>query len=129
MPVEYTLDAGHGLIHTRLIGEVDAEAVRGHFETLLAEPALPDRLFVLMDAMEMTTVPTLALIHTTGEQVARVRRRVHFEAVAIAVPGLAQYGMFRMGQVLLESSFGRTHVFRDVDSARSWLMAQGNVEA
>ena len=46
------------------------------------------------------------------------------DIVAVAAVNSAQFGMFRMGQVILEGVFGPTNVFRDLDSAREWLEQQ-----
>ena len=74
-----------------------------------------------MDAIELTSIPTLAMIQFTKDMVEFMRGKVKFAAVAVAAVNSAQFGMFRMGQVILEGVFGPTNVFRDLDSAREWL--------
>lgn len=124
MPVTYSIDPRTSVIHTRLTGAMDADDVRAHFDQLLADPACPPRLFVLMDAMKLGSIPTTAMIQLTRDLVARGSKRVRFEAVAVAASDPAHFGMFRMGQVLLESVFGPTQVFHDLASAREWLDKQ-----
>lgn len=121
MPVNYTIDSATQVIHTRMVGRLEADDVRRHFDELLADPSCPARLFVLLDAMQLTTVPTTAMIELTRDMVEKGRKRLKLEAVAVAASNPAHFGMFRMSQVLLESVLGPTQVFRDLPAARAWL--------
>lgn len=124
MPVRYTIDTEARVIHTRMIGVMTADEIREHFAELRGDPKCEGTLYVLMDAMELTSIPTVAMIQFTKDMVEFMRGQVKFAAVAVAAVNSAQFGMFRMGQVILESVFGPTNVFRDLDSAREWLEQQ-----
>lgn len=124
MPITYTIDVETSTIHTRMVGTLSADDVREHFEQLVDDPATPDRLWVLIDASELRSVPTLAMIEMTRRMAELSRAQVRFVAAAVVAKQPAHYGMFRMGQVLLEKIFTETHVCRDADEARSWLAAQ-----
>ena len=124
MPVSYHLEPACEFIHTRMLGEVTPDEVRAHIDALLADPQLPARLFVLLDATALTVLPSTDTIRGAGNEIARLSVRVKLEAVCVVVVGIAAYGVFRMSQVLLERHFGPTHVSRDVESARDWLDAR-----
>ena len=124
MPITYTIDSATSTIETRLSGSLTADEVREHFEQLADDPATPDRLWVVINAMELGTVPTVAMIEMTRRMAEFTRARVRYEAVAVAAGSPAHYGMFRMGQVLLETVFGATLVTRDLAEAREWLAQQ-----
>ena len=124
MPVRYSIDTEKRVIHTRMIGDMTVEDVRAHFAELRDDPKCEGTLYVLMDAIELSSIPTLAMIQFTKDMVEFMRGKVKFAAVAVAAVNSAQFGMFRMGQVILEGVFGPTNVFRDLDSAREWLEQQ-----
>ena len=128
MPVIYELDPALESIHTRIVGSLTLDDVRAHIDALLADPVLPARLYVLLDATAMTSLPSTELIRDAGEQIGRLHERVRLEAASCAVGGIAQYGVFRMAQVLLERHFGPTHVSMTVEGARVWLVAQRRAE-
>jgi hypothetical protein len=124
MPVSYELDPEREIILTRIFGTLTLDEIRDHIDDLLADPALPPRLYVLLDAMALTSAPSTETVRGCSEQIERLRDRVRLEAVSAAVAGMVYYGVFRMSQVLLERHFGPTHVCMDLDSAREWLTAQ-----
>ncbi len=124
MPITYTIDVETSTIHTRMIGALSTDDVREHFEQLVDDPARPDRLWVLIDASELRSVPTIAMIEMTRRMAELSRAQLRLEAAAVVAKQPAHFGMFRMGQVLLEKIFTETHVCRDVDEAWAWLAAQ-----
>jgi hypothetical protein len=123
MPVTYEIDAEHEIIRTSLAGELTAAHISAHFDELLADPSRPAEAWVLLDARGMTAIVTVDLIRVASVQIGRARGRIKFRAVAVVTVGLAQYGMFRMSQVMLESHFGPTQVFRDHEEAERWLLS------
>ncbi|MBI5169992.1 MAG: hypothetical protein HZA61_10925 [Candidatus Eisenbacteria bacterium] len=124
MPVRYSIDPETQVIHTRMIGEMTSADLQSHFEELQGDPKCTGTLYVLLDAIELTSIPTVGMIQFTKDMVELMRGRVKFAAVAVAAVNSAQFGMFRLGQVILEPIFGPTNVFRDLDSARDWLERQ-----
>lgn len=123
MPVHYELDPALRIVRTTLSGAVSAEEVASHFAALRADPACPDSLDVLMDTSDLQTLVSVDLIRASGAELQRTRERIRFRSVAVVAPQLAQYGMFRMGQMLLEPWFERSYVSRSRDDAERWLAA------
>lgn len=124
MPITYSIDTTTQVITTKLVGALTVDDVRAHFEALADDPATPDRLWVLIDAVGLKSVPSVAMIEMTKRMVEFTRAKVRYEAVAVVASQPAHYGMFRMGQVLLETVFGATLVTRDLAEGRDWLEAQ-----
>jgi hypothetical protein len=121
MPVTYEIDPVRGVIRKRCTGRLTPADITGHFEALLADPACPRRLGVLLDMTGLTAVPDADLVRLLGQEVALVRDRVTFGPVAVVVAGLAAFGIARMGQILMEDQFSAMHVFQDLPAAETWL--------
>jgi hypothetical protein len=121
MPVTYHVDPASGTVHTQVAGKLDADDVRAHIQDLVVNPACPVELFVLIDASGLEMLITPELIRVTASELTRVRERFVFRAVAVVVSGTAQYGMFRMGQFLLEPHLPVTNVFHGRAEAEVWL--------
>jgi hypothetical protein len=121
MPVTYRLDVAAPLIHTRCVGDVTLDEVIEHFATLSRDPACPERLDVLLDLTDMTSVPESGELRAVTTEIARVRPRIRFGWCAIVASKEALYGMARMFEVFAEQYFSATRVFRSVDLALTWL--------
>ena len=121
MPVTYHVDPANETVHTQVTGRIDAADVRGHMQDLLANPACPAEIFVLIDASGLEMVITPELIRVTASELVRLGERFVFRGVAVVVSGTAQYGMFRMGQFILEPHLPVTNVFREHAEAVTWL--------
>jgi hypothetical protein len=124
MPIEYCIDPENAIIRTRCFGAVTLEEVLDHFRTLAADPHRPDRLDVLLDLSEQTSLPRPGQLREVADAIRRVRDRVQFRAVAIVARTNALYGMLRIFEVLTEQWFGETSVFRSGDQAEIWLATQ-----
>jgi hypothetical protein len=124
MPIEYSIDPENAIIRTRCFGAVTLEEVLDHFGTLAADPHRPDRLDVLLDLSEQTSLPRPGQLLEVAHAIRRVRDRVQFRAVAIVALTNALYGMLRIFEVLTEQWFGEASVFRSVDQAEIWLATQ-----
>ena len=122
MPLSYRLDPAESIITTTGTGELRLHEVLAHFRELEEEPALPDRLDVLLDLAEVTTTPDSA--HLKEVVVALDRPEVRWGACAIVATRDALFGMLRMFEVFVEGKFESTHVFRDREQARSWLRSE-----
>ena len=121
MPVTYRIEKSRQLIHTRCVGAVVLDEVRQHFVALGQDPECPDRLDVLLDLSEMTTLPATDQLRTVTSDIACLRERVRFGNCAIVAPGDALFGMSRMFEVFAEAHFAATLVFRTEAEGESWL--------
>lgn len=121
MPVTYRIDRTRQLLHTRCIGEVVFEEVRQHFAALRQDPDCPERLDVLLDLSEMTTLPATDQLRTVTDEIARIRPQVRFGRCAIIASREALFGMARMFEVFAERFFSETRVFRSEAEGTGWL--------
>jgi hypothetical protein len=124
MSVTYRINREAGLIETYCKGEVTLEEVMDHFRQLEAEPLLPERLDVLLDLDQSTTVPESDQLLEITRAVERLKARVQWGACAIVASRDALFGMSRVFEVLAEGLFARTRVFRERKDAERWLTAR-----
>ena len=78
MPVTYQIDKPQGLIRTKCAGAVALEEIVEHFRTLETDPECPDRLNVLLDLSDQTSMPTAEKLRGVVREINRVRARVQF---------------------------------------------------
>ena len=121
MPITYKIDQGKRLIHTRCIGDVKAKEVSEHFRELDRDPCRPDRLNVLLDLTEMTSLPETQELRGVNYDLQQVRGSLQFGACAIVTCNDALFGMMRMFQVLAQEYFEVTRVFETIREAQAWL--------
>lgn len=93
MPVTYEIDSAARIIHTCCSGAVVLEEVREHCATLSRDSQCLDRLDVLLDLSEMTTVPATAELRTVTSDIARIRPQVRFGFCAIIATTDAIFGI------------------------------------
>jgi hypothetical protein len=121
MPVTYEIDPAKNLIRTRCIGDVTLQEVKNHFRELERDPNRPDRLNVLLDLSEITSVPNVLEVRAASHEVAKIFRSVRFEALAIVVRNDLLFGMMRMFAAFAGKYFTATQVFRVTADAETWL--------
>jgi len=124
MPVTYAIDTQKRVIRTRCVGVVILAEVVDHFRTLESDPDCVGRLDVLLDLSEMKNVPNARQIQAVPYELARVRKKVSFEACAIVASTDALFGMLRMFGILAERFFAAVQVFRATAEAEAWLVSQ-----
>ena len=121
MPVTYLINHKARFIETRCTGEVTFDEVMNHFKQLEAEPALPERLDVLLDLEGAMTLPESGQLLEVARAVDRLKAKVQWGACAIIASGDALFGMSRMFEAFAEGSFARIAVFRRCEEAKQWL--------
>ena len=121
MPVVYAIYAAQKFIHTRCLGNVTTDETSDHFRALARDPNCPDRLNVLLDLLEMTSISRTDQIRGVILDLQNVQRRVRFENCAIVADNDAIFGMMRMFEVFAKDYFVSTRVLRGVAEAKAWL--------
>jgi hypothetical protein len=124
MPVVYEIDEAARLLRTRCVGLVTMEEVIGHFDALENDPTCPEHLDVLLNLDDMDTIPDSGNIAGVTKRISELRS-LRFRACAVVASRDAVFGMARMFEVLAESHFTATQVFRDTESAVEWLRSVG----
>jgi len=124
MPVTYQIDKANNIIRTKCIGPVTIEEVIDHFRVLERDPDCPERLDVLLDLSEQTSIPRKENLEEVTREISRIRGSVRFGACAIVACTDALYGMLRMFEVFAERCFRESYVFRTTAEAEAWLTAR-----
>jgi hypothetical protein len=124
MPVSYRIDQGNGIIRTRCGGNVTFEEVVDHFRVLEQDPNCPNRLDVLLDLTEMTSIPSSDQLQAVSRVIGGIEETVRFDTCAIAASSDVVFGMSRVFEVLARKRFRTTCVFRSVDEAEAWLLSR-----
>jgi hypothetical protein len=124
VPVTYEIDAGRGLIRTRCVGATTLPDVMDHFRILRSDPALPEMMSVLLDLTELTSPPDSAQIREVAAETGRMREVVRWGALAVVAPTDVLFGMSRMLEVMAETHFESTRVFRELAPAEAWLRSR-----
>jgi len=121
MLVTYQIDPSRNVIHTRCIGDVTPEEIAEHFRELEQDPGRPERLNVLLDLTEETSLPETQDLREVKYQLYKFLPSVRFGACAIVVCDEALFGMMRMFGVFTAEYFDVTEVFRAINDAEAWL--------
>lgn len=121
MPVTYQLDPGAGFIEVRCIGDVTLEQILVHLREVEADPSLPERLDVLLDVNEQTSVPQTSELRGVTRGLERLAKNVRWGACAIVASSDVLFGMGRMFAVFTEPLFAKASVFREREAATRWL--------
>jgi hypothetical protein len=124
MPVKYQIDKTNRIIRTRCTGPVTIEEVVVHFRLLERDPDCPDRVDVLLDLSEQTSIPKKENLQEVTGQIRRIRGRVQFGTCAIVACTDVLFGMLRMFEVFAEQYFRKLRVFRTASEAEAWLASQ-----
>jgi len=124
MPVTYQIDKANRIIYTRCTGAVTLQEVVDHFRALERDPDCPERLDVLLDLSDQTTVPERENLQEVTAAMYRVRRKVQFGSCAIVACSDGLFGMIRMFEVFAERYFHESCAFRSVNEAEVWLSSQ-----
>jgi hypothetical protein len=121
VPITYAIDVDRGLIRTKCIGDVAFDEVVDHFSRLEADPAVPERLDVLLDLVGMASIPETSQLKVVAGRVGQLLTKVEWGACAIVAQRDVLFGVSRMFEVFSQNSFSATKVFRALDEAEAWL--------
>jgi len=124
MSVTYSIDADQKIIRTRCVGKVTYQEVTDHLRTLACDSECPDRLDVLLDVREMSSLPEGTELWAFGHELSKLREKVKFEICAIVAPSDALFGMMRAFEVISQDYFHAICVFRVASAAEEWLETQ-----
>ena len=124
MPVTYRIDVPRKMIRTVASGPVTLPEVVDHFRALEEDPEIPEKLDVLLDLRQVTSLPESAQVSLVVDEMRNLRPHLHFGICAIVVWGDALFGMMRMFEAFAEEMFDATRTFRSAAEAEEWLATQ-----
>lgn len=127
VPISYTIDVPMAMIVTRCIGHVTLAEVQDHFKELANAWPPVERLDVLLDLTEQTSLPALKdleeVARTIGAQIGP--RQFGRCAVVTEQPFLS--GSMQMWEVLVGRFFDRIEFFQTQAGALLWLQPKPKV--
>jgi hypothetical protein len=119
--VTYQLDRDARFIETFCSGDTTLTEVLRHLRELEADPTLPERLDVLLDLGEQTSIPESAQLREVARAIEQAGKNGRWGSCAIVAPSDVLFGMSRMFEVFAEGVFASSRVFREREAARRWL--------
>ena len=124
MPVTYRIDKTSGTIYTKCIGNTTVVEVLEHFHELIRDVECPDRLNVLLDLSETTSIPETQQLRTVSDRIGIIRQRISFGDCVIVAGREVLYGMSRVFEAFAGKWFREIHVCRTTEEAEAWLAAR-----
>jgi len=121
MPVDFKIDLPLALIITRCVGHVTVGEVQQHFRDLARVWPDVNRLDVLLDLLELTSLPTLTELETVATEIDAQIGPHRFGRCAVVTDHDLLRDSMQMFEVLVNRLFEDVHVFRDVEHAVRWL--------
>jgi hypothetical protein len=123
MPITYTIDVPGALIVTRCFGRVTFAEVQEHFRELARVwPPVVDRLDVLLDLLDQTSLPGLRDLEEVATEIDRQIGLRRFGRCAIITEQDTLYGSMQMFEALVGRLFDSVRVFRTPSEAVVWLV-------
>ena len=127
MPISYSIDVPTALITTRCFGKVTLAEVQDHFRELARVWPPVDRLDVLLDLRDQTSLPGLTELQEVATEIAVQIGPHRFGRCAVVTERELIFGSMQMFEVLAARYFDAFRVFRSPTSALIWLAPKPNV--
>ena len=112
------------LVVIRADGKYTSDDIRATFNAALSDPKLPPKARLLIDARESLANPTINEMEARLALLRSLRPRIApFCAIVVTTP--LHWGLARMYQAGSEIHDGpRIEVFKDIYTAKQWLLSQ-----
>jgi hypothetical protein len=121
MPITYTIDVPTALIVTRCVGQVTLDEIKEHFRQLASDWPPVDRLDILLDLTDQTSLPTLRELEQVAEEIdAQIGTRRFGRCAVVTVLDVLHESM-EMFEVLAGRFFDAVEIFRTPPAAIVWL--------
>jgi hypothetical protein len=121
VPITYSIDVPTALITTRCFGKVTLAEVQQHFQELARVWPPVDRLDVLLDVRDQTSLPELRELEEVAKGIDAHIGSHRFGRCAVVTEQAPLFGSMQMFQVLVSRLFEAVHVFRSPTAALVWL--------
>jgi hypothetical protein len=124
MPVTYIIDVPRALIVTRCFGHVTLAEVQEHFQKLARIWPPVDRLDVLLDLTDQTSLPTLRDLEEVATELDEQIGPRRFGRCAVVTEQDRQglHESMQMFEVLVGRLFDAIEIFRTPSAALAWLV-------
>jgi hypothetical protein len=121
VPITYSIDIPTALITTRCFGKVTVAEVQDHFRELARVWPPVDRLDVLLDLRDQTSLPGLRELQEVATEIAVQIGPHRFGKCAVVTERELIFGSMQMLEVLVSRYFDAFRVFRTPTAAVIWL--------
>lgn len=118
MPITYTIDKAHRLVHTRLVGTITEDEITAHHAALLADADFEKTFDDLADCSALSL-----RAEVSGSYVRNMALGLPYAASArhaIVVSDPTIFGLARMFQ-LSSKDDSKVSVFKSIEEGRAWL--------
>jgi hypothetical protein len=126
VPITYSIDVPTALITTRCFGHVTLAEVQEHFRELPRVWPPVDRLDVLLDLRDQTSLPGLRELQDVATEIAVQIGPHRFGRCAVVTGRELVFGSMQMFEVLVSRFFEAFRVFRTPSAAVAWLAPKPN---
>jgi stage II sporulation SpoAA-like protein len=126
VPITYSIDIPTALITTRCFGHVTLAEVQEHFRELPRVWPPVDRLDVLLDLRDQTSLPELRELQDVATEIAVQIGPHRFGRCAVVTERELIFGSMQMFEVLVSRFFEAFRVFRTTSAAVAWLAPKPN---
>ena len=126
MPITYTIDIPTALITTRCFGKVTLAEVQQHFRELARVWPPVDRLDVLLDLRDQTSLPKVSELQEVAAEIALQIGPHRFGRCAVVTEKGLIFVSMQMLEVLVSRYFEAFKVFRSPTAALVWLAPKPN---
>jgi len=126
VPITYTIDVPTALITTRCFGKVTLAEVQEHFRELARVWPPVDKLDVLLDLRDQTTLPGLKELQGVATEIADQIGPHRFGRCAVVTEKGLIFVSMQMLEVLVSRYFEAFKVFRSPTAALVWLAPKPN---
>jgi SpoIIAA-like len=126
VPIIYGIDIPTALITTRCFGKVTLAEVQDHFRELARVWPPVDRLDVLLDLRDQTSLPGLAELQGVASEIAERIGAHRFGRCAVITDQETVFDSMQMLVVLAGRYFEAFEVFRSPTAALVWLAPKPN---
>jgi len=121
VPITYSIDIPTALITTRCFGHVTLTEVQEHFRELARVWPAVDRLDVLLDLRDQTSLPGLRELQDVATEIEVQIGPHRFGRCAVVTEREIVFGSMQMLEVLVSRYFVAFRVFRTAAAAVVWL--------
>jgi hypothetical protein len=126
VPITYSIDIPTALITTRCFGKVTLAEVQEHFRELPRVWPPVDRLDVLLDLRDQTSLPSLLELQQVATEIEVQIGPHRFGRCAVITEREVVFGSMQMLEVLASRYFEAFRVFRTAAAAVVWLAPKPN---
>jgi len=122
MPASYKLKGD--LLRMELVGATEPDDVIATFVQAINDPNCPDPVSLILDVRQSHTLETQSVpeIRRVAEYLGPYAKRIGGRAAVVAASDV-HFGLSRLGSVYSETVGVEVEVFRDLESAVTWLGA------